>query len=197
MPSGQKRSADALVRRGRTVFLRPPAHTDQGPFLAAVAQSKRLHRQWVQPPTTPAAFRLYVRRYATDPLRDLAHARCAGFVVCERSTDAMAGVYNFSEIIHGALQSAFLGYYAFDGMNGRGFMREGLALALEQAFRVLRLHRVEVNVQPVNERSIALVEAAGFVHEGYSRRYVKVAGRWRDHVRYALLVEDWRQHTRR
>ena len=92
-----------------------------------------------------------------------------------------------------ALQSAFLGYYAFEGMNGRGLMREGLGLTLDNAFRVLRLHRVEVNVQPANARSIALVEAAGFVREGYSRRYVKVAGRWRDHVRYAMLAEDWRR----
>lgn len=138
-----------------------------------------------------------MRRYAAEALRDIAHARHAGFLVCERSTDTLAGVYNFSEIIHGALQSAFLGYYAFAGMNGRGLMREGLALALEQGFRVLHLHRVEVNIQPVNERSIALVEAAGFVREGYSRRYVKVSGRWRDHLRYALLVEDWRERTRR
>jgi len=166
---------------------------DERAFLAAVAHSSALHRSWVQPPTTPAAFRLYVRRYATQAVRDPEHARQIGFVVCERGSDSLVGVYNFSEIIHGALQSAFLGYYAFAGMNGRGLMREGLALALDQAVRVLRLHRVEVNVQPANARSRALVEAAGVTREGYSRRYVKIAGRWRDHVRYAILAEDWRR----
>ncbi len=60
------------------------------------------------------------------------------------------------------------------------------------AFRVLKLHRVEANIQPANLRSLALARDAGFVREGYSRRYVRIAGRWRDHVRLALLVEDWR-----
>jgi ribosomal-protein-alanine N-acetyltransferase len=70
-------------------------------------------------------------------------------------------------------------------------MAEGFALALEYAFRQLKLHRVEANVQPANRRSLALVERLGFEREGYSRRYVKIGGRWRDHVRYAVLAEDW------
>ena len=66
------------------------------------------------------------------------------------------------------------------------------ALALDFAFGTLKLHRVEVNIQPVNARSLALVERTGFAREGFSRRYVKIGGRWRDHVRCALLAEDWR-----
>ncbi len=78
---------------------------------------------------------------------------------------------------------------------GDGYMTEGFALALDFAFRRLALHRVEANVQPANRRSIALVSRLGFEREGYSRRYVKISGRWRDHVRFAMLAEDWR--TRR
>jgi len=71
-------------------------------------------------------------------------------------------------------------------------MTEGLAAALDIAFRKFKLHRVEVNVQPNNARSLALAERLGFTREGYSRRYVKIGGRWRDHVRLAMLAEDWR-----
>jgi ribosomal-protein-alanine N-acetyltransferase len=59
-------------------------------------------------------------------------------------------------------------------------------------FRDLRLHRVEANIQPHNAPSIALVRRAGFTREGYSPRYLKVAGRWRDHERWALTVETWK-----
>lgn len=70
-------------------------------------------------------------------------------------------------------------------------MTEALQLMLALALRRLRLHRVEANIQPSNRASIRLVRKAGFGREGSSRRYLKIAGRWRDHERWALLVEDW------
>jgi ribosomal-protein-alanine N-acetyltransferase len=71
-------------------------------------------------------------------------------------------------------------------------MTEGLALVLRHAFGTLGLHRIEANVQPENERSIALVQRLGFRGEGYSPRYLKIGGRWRDHVRYPMLADEFR-----
>jgi ribosomal-protein-alanine N-acetyltransferase len=58
-------------------------------------------------------------------------------------------------------------------------------------FGDLGLHRVEANIQPGNTRSIGLVQRLGFEKEGFSRRYLKVGGEWRDHERWALLAEDF------
>ena len=70
-------------------------------------------------------------------------------------------------------------------------MTEAVGLALGHAFNELRLHRVEANVQPNNSPSIAVLERNGFVKEGFSRRYLKIGGRWRDHERWAIIKEDW------
>jgi [ribosomal protein S5]-alanine N-acetyltransferase len=55
----------------------------------------------------------------------------------------------------------------------------------------MKLHRLEANIQPSNTRSIRLVKRLGFRREGHSPRYLKVAGRWRDHQRWAMVSENW------
>ncbi|HEY5309418.1 MAG TPA: GNAT family protein [Casimicrobiaceae bacterium] len=182
----------AATISGANVYLRPPRRSDQATFLAAARRSRALHGQWTRAPVTAERFALFVQRYA--PRRQ--PAAHAGYLVYRHDDDALVGGFSFSEIVRGAFQSAYLGYYAFVPHAGRGLMTEGLALSLDVAFRSLALHRVEVNIQPTNVRSIGLVERVGFAREGYSRRYVKIAGRWRDHIRYAMLAEDWRKLRR-
>jgi [ribosomal protein S5]-alanine N-acetyltransferase len=181
-----------VLARGTLVYLRRPIQRDASPFLTAVEASRRLHRLWVQPPSTPSRFASYVRRFSGPRSHDSRHATHVGLLVCRQADNAPVGVFNFSEIVRGAFQSAYLGYYGFAEHAGQGYMSEGLALVLRVGFGTLRLHRIEVNVQPANAPSISLVRRGGFTREGYSRRYVKIAGRWRDHERWALLVEDWR-----
>jgi ribosomal-protein-alanine N-acetyltransferase len=114
-----------------------------------------------------------------------------------KASAELVGVINLNEIVRGIFQSAYLGYYAFEPFAGMGLMSEGLALVLEQAFGPLGLHRLEANVQPGNQRSARLVANLGFRLEGLSPRYLKIGGRWRDHQRWAILVDDWRRKRAR
>jgi ribosomal-protein-alanine N-acetyltransferase len=102
------------------------------------------------------------------------------------------GALELSQIVMGVFRSAYLGYYLGAPYAGQGLMSEAIALVLTHAFTEMGLHRVEANIQPDNTASLALVAKLGFVREGYSRRYLKIRGRWRDHERWAILVEDWR-----
>ena len=126
-----------------------------------------------------------------DPREDF-----RGFEICRASDDAVVGSIEISRIARGNFQSAYLGYRVAAAERRQGYMTEALQLALRHAFRALKLHRVEANIEPGNEASIALVRRAGFTLEGFSRRYLKHGGRWRDHERWALLREDWRQSRR-
>lgn len=165
------------------VLLRPPAARDEAEFLDLVRESRALHRPWVSPPATPERFRRYLRRCRQANFR--------GMLVCRREDGRIVGVINVSEIVRGALQSAFVGYWAGAAFAGRGYMARGLALVLRHAFRDLGLHRLEANLQPENARSRRLAKGAGFRKEGLSRRYLKIGGRWRDHERWAITREEW------
>jgi ribosomal-protein-alanine N-acetyltransferase len=170
------------------VRISPPSPADEAEWIARVRASRRLHRPWIAMPDTPEGFAAYLER-AAHPSR--------AFYVARRTEDgAMVGFANLSEIIRGKLQQAFLGFGAFSGFEGRGYMGETLELVLRAAFGAHRLHRIEANVQPANLPSKALVARAGFVCEGFSPRYLKVGGRWRDHERWAITAERWRE-TRR
>jgi len=174
-----------LLTVGSRVHLRPPRASDEASFLRAARVSRRLHGRWAKAPSTRSEFTAFVKRYGGDA------AAHVGFLVLLNDDGALCGVFNFSEIVRNAFNSAYLGYYAFTPHARAGLMTEAFALVLDVAFGPLALHRVEVNVQPTNRRSLALAARLNFVCEGYSRRYVNVAGRWRDHVRFAMLAEDW------
>lgn len=75
-------------------------------------------------------------------------------------------------------------------------MHEGVGLVLDEAFGPLGLHRIEANIQPDNEASIALVRRLGFVREGYLEGYLRINGEWRDHERWAIRSELWRREGR-
>lgn len=161
------------------IYLRQPGSRDRPAFLEAVRHSKSLHRAWINAPATTMEYRAYLKRMA-EPAN---HA----FLVCRRDTDEIAGVINLTNVILGAFRSGYLGYYAFAGQERHGYMRDGLIAVTRHAFQRLKLHRLEANIQPDNRASLALARSCGFRREGYSPRYLKIAGRWRDHERWAIL----------
>lgn len=164
------------------VLIRPPTDDDCEAFIAALRRSRSLHRKWVNPGiATRAAFEKY---FPTNQKQR--------FLIILRTTRELVGIININEVIRGNFQSASLGYYAFRPHTGKGLMREGMLLVLKHAFRKLKLHRLEANIQPRNRRSIALVKSCGFVREGFSRRMIKVCGRWRDHERWAILAQNFK-----
>jgi [ribosomal protein S5]-alanine N-acetyltransferase len=182
------RSGEAEARHdGRPagrVYLRSPAHADRAEFISLMRTSRAFHRPWATAPTDEEAFDAY--------LVDSRRPDFEAMLVCRRADRAILGFFNLSHITRGSLQSAYLGYAVGSKYANQGYMREGLDLVVRVAFETLHLHRIEANIQPGNQASIALARGAGFTREGFSPRYLKIGGRWRDHERWAMLAEDWR-----
>jgi ribosomal-protein-alanine N-acetyltransferase len=172
-----------LQTAGMDVALSEPALSDGAEFTEAVRASRPLHDPWLGLPDTPELFAAYLDRAARDDQ--------ASYLIRHRDCGRLVGVVNVNNIVRGGFQSGHLGYGAFASHAGQGLMTRGLRAVLGSVFGDLGLHRVEANIQPGNTRSIGLVRRLGFEKEGFSRRYLKVAGEWRDHERWALLAEDF------
>jgi ribosomal-protein-alanine N-acetyltransferase len=166
------------------IVLRAPTLADEDEFTLRMARSRRYHGGWISMPTTHEAYTAYVERNARENVEL--------FIACRREDGAIVGFFNISEIVRGPLQGGFLGYGGVADFAGQGYMTEGMHALLATAFGRLKLHRLEANIQPGNAASIALARRCGFEREGFSPRYLKIGGRWRDHERWAIRSESWR-----
>ena len=152
-------------------------------FLNAVRRSGSLFAEWVAPPDSSESFANHLRKYSTDGYHSF---------LASASDGSLIGCINLNAIVRGAFQSAYLGYYAFEPNQEKGLMKQAMAFTISHAFTELALHRLEANIQPGNSRSIGLVKSLGFRLEGYSPRYLKIGGEWRDHEPYAITSEEWK-----
>lgn len=163
------------------VRLRPLRASDENAFMQGVRSSRELLKPWVQVPMSRKAFQKYVLEMNTADDR--------AWAVTRSDTGAMAGVVELRDIFYGDFKNAYVIYYAFQPHLRQGLMRQAVELAIGIAFKRLKLHRLEANIQPDNLASIALVRACGFSKEGFSPRFLKKNGQWRDHERWAMLAD--------
>jgi [ribosomal protein S5]-alanine N-acetyltransferase len=118
--------------------------------------------------------------------------RTYAFAIVERDGGAMRGRIALANVVRGAWENATLGYFVDQAVGSRGYATEAVSLALDFAFGPCRLHRVQAAVMPKNARSRRVLEKNGFRHEGFSPRYLRLDGDWRDHDLFAITVEELR-----
>jgi len=168
----------ATLKAGERVVVRRVSADDEARFVELACMSTGLHRPWVNLPVSVAEFKEYLARFD--------QVSAVGMVVCLRDGGDLAGVVNINGIVRGSYQRGVLGYAAFLPHAGRGYLTEGVGLAVRYAFEELALHRVEADIQPGNTASIRLVRRLGFRKEGFSPGFIRINGVWRDHERWAL-----------
>lgn len=106
---------------------------------------------------------------------------------------ALAGQISLGAISYGSMRSGIIGYWVAHEFAGRGFAPLAVALLADWAFferRGPKLHRLEIDILPENQRSRRVVQKVGATFEGVRRRYMYINGEWRDHESYSLLAQD-------
>jgi len=101
-----------------------------------------------------------------------------------------AGQLTVGSIVWGSARSGQVGYWIDEAYAGRGVIPTALAMAIDHCFFTVGLHRIEATIRPDNQASRRVVDKLGFREEGIRRRSLHIDGSWRDHLCYALTVED-------
>jgi ribosomal-protein-alanine N-acetyltransferase len=102
---------------------------------------------------------------------------------------AIAGTISLTNVVHDAFRSANTGYWVAEDRNGRGLATGAVGELLVFAFGEARLHRVEAGTLVDNVGSQRVLERNGFERIGIARRYLRIAGEWRDHVLFQRVAD--------
>jgi ribosomal-protein-alanine N-acetyltransferase len=163
---------------------------------AAWSEVRRRNAAWLAPweATPPEGGLVYRQSMSTysSMARALRRQARSGLALPFAVTydDRLAGQLTIGNIVRGSLNAGYAGYWIDERLAGRGIMPTGLALAIDHCFAAVGLHRIEANIRPENVASRRVVEKLGFREEGVRRRYLHIAGGYRDHICYSVVRED-------
>ncbi|MBB5870463.1 ribosomal-protein-alanine N-acetyltransferase [Allocatelliglobosispora scoriae] len=185
-----------IVLADGPVLLRPYRRGDAVEWSAV----RRFNERWLAPwEATPHGLWDQVNSVSSFHLvrRGLRRAAKEGeampFAICLQfpdGTERLVGHINLGNIVRRAFGSAYCGYWIDSRAAGQGIMPTAVALLVDHAFGAGGLHRVEINIRPENKASRRVVEKLGLREEGYHHNYMFIDGAWRDHVGYAVTIED-------
>ena len=142
---------------------------------------------WKEDELTFTGFKRLIKYYANE----LKLKRGYPFFVFKNSNNSLVGGVTLSNVRRGASQSCTLGYWMGEQYAGQGLMSEVMENIVPFVFGNLKLHRLEASCLPINERSVRLLSAIGFCEEGLAKSYLKINGKWQDHILFGLNQEDW------
>lgn len=111
--------------------------------------------------------------------------------VFERDESRMVGGSGFHP--RGGPGSLEIGYFVRADAVGRGYATEVTAVLTRVGFEICGLERVDLQIEPQNERSLRIPAKLGFTHEGTLRRRLEPhagAGPRADSMMFTMLREE-------
>jgi [ribosomal protein S5]-alanine N-acetyltransferase len=172
---------------GTRVLLRAPKSADYAEWTKLRRESRAFlepwEPSWARDELERSAFRERLSRYARERKDGSGHV----YFIFLQHSEELAGGITLGHIKRGVAQSGVIGYWMGERFAGKGYMSEAVDVIKRDAFGPLALHRLEAACIPDNERSVRLLKKAGFELEGRLRSYLKINGRWRDHLLFSCV----------
>lgn len=173
---------------GNTVLLRMPQPSDFEQWRSLRSESRSFlvpwEPRWTEDELSPGSFRQRLQAQH----RAVNSGTAQPFFIFDASRGTLLGGINITNIRHGVAQSGTLGYWVGESHAGRGHMTAALYAILNHARLTLKLHRLEAACLPGNQPSLRLLQRAGFEREGFAKAYLKINGRWEDHVLWGKVM---------
>ncbi len=178
------------VLRAGQVYLRAPQMSDFHGWVYLRASSQDFlmpwEPTWPRDDLTKSSFKRRLKRYVRDMRDDLAYP----FLIFDTDSDNIVGGLTLSNVRRGVAQTCALGYWIGAPYARCGHMTAAVRGIIPYVFKTLQLHRLEAACLPSNEASVRLLKKSGFTEEGYARRYLRINGKWQDHLLFGLVADD-------
>jgi [ribosomal protein S5]-alanine N-acetyltransferase len=172
---------------GKNVYIRPYTMNDANDLLSFELENKEFFKDY-SPLQSDDFYTLQGQEERVQRTKKrMENDEYYAFGLFLTSTDELIGNISLSDVIRGPLQCCYIGYSVAKKHNGKGYTTEAVKLAVEYAFRELKLHRVEAGVMLHNIASMRVLEKVGFHKEGIFLKNVKINGRWEDHQHFAII----------
>ena len=176
---------------GKRVFLRPAKRRDAIKWQKLRLSSKKFLSPWEPSWDASSCSRRSFMRYLKNSSYLANIDRSYSFLIFKEKDKDLIGGVNVFNVRRGVSQSSSIGYWIGKRYSRKGYMFEALSILLPSLFVDLRLHRIEAAVLTHNKPSRNLLEKIGFKQEGICRSYLKIDGKWQDHIMYSLLKRDY------
>ena len=149
------------------------------------------NRPWLKPweatnPNGPTSFDF--KAQVRGLLRQLENDEGLPFLILYKGE--VVGQLNVANILHGSVSSCVIGYWIIPEVAGNSITPTAVALAMDYVYKVVGLHRVEIDIRPENGASIRVVQKLGLRYEGLKKNYIHINNAWRDHYVFALTAEE-------
>lgn len=180
------RSFDDLTITTERLLLRPLAESDAD-SLFAIYSDPEVMKYWSTLPWSDISQAKELIQKDIDELPKGVHLRLGIEIKREAKLIGTCSLFAFNE----QCKRAEIGYILAKNYWGKGIMKEALTALIDFSFNTLCLHRIEADIDPLNQPSSNILNSLGFSKEGYLRERWIINDKYLDSELYGLLRQDW------